>query len=140
MGSDEYETRARLSSGCPAASYALGHDHAYIQQYIRRGTPEWLAERDRELLCRLYDLDPARLRPPAKQAPAHREYQPRIDPQSLDHIARDPGTAELLRGWMRIKSDEDRAVALSVIAAFAAKETDSVIAETHDLGTGFVCK
>lgn len=56
-----------LPFGCwAAASYAIGRDHAYIQQHIRRGSPRFLAEADRNILVRLYGLDPERLKPPGK--------------------------------------------------------------------------
>jgi hypothetical protein len=48
-------------------SRVLGRNDAYIQQYIKNGVPEWLDERDRELLKERYGIDPAPLKPPAKQ-------------------------------------------------------------------------
>ena len=58
-----------LPFGCwAAASYAIGRDHAYIQQHIRRGSPRFLSEADRNVLVKLYGLDPERLKPPPKSS------------------------------------------------------------------------
>ena len=49
-------------------SRAIGRNHAYIEQYIRRGKPKYLGETDRERLVELYGIDGARLRPPKRPA------------------------------------------------------------------------
>ena len=48
------------------ASKKIGHSHAFIQQYIRRGKPRFLTEPDRDLLARTYNLDAEILKPPRK--------------------------------------------------------------------------
>ena len=48
-------------------SRLLGRNPAYVQQYIKRGTPKRLDERDRRLLARYFDVDEALLGgPPAE--------------------------------------------------------------------------
>lgn len=50
-------------------SRLLGRNPAYIQQYIKRGTPRRLGEEDRRLLARYFGIDEAGLGgPPARQA------------------------------------------------------------------------
>ena len=51
-----------------AVSHALGRNHAYIEQYIRRGKPKYLGETDRERLVELYGIDGERLKPPKRSA------------------------------------------------------------------------
>ncbi len=46
-------------------SRLLGRNPAYIQQYIKRGSPRRLAEDDRRLLARYFGVDEARLGGPA---------------------------------------------------------------------------
>ncbi len=70
---DPVAARKYLEASLPlgqwaAASHAIGHDHAYIQQYIRRGVPRYLNEVDRDQLVKLYGLDADRLRPPPRTA------------------------------------------------------------------------
>lgn len=82
---ESFAARKYLQGALPfgqwaAASFAIGHDHAYIQQYIRRGVPRWLNEADRKILVRLYGLDGDRLKPPPKSARTVRTvkaYRPR---------------------------------------------------------------
>jgi hypothetical protein len=52
-------------------SRLLGRNPAYVQQYIRRGSPRRLAEEDRRRLARYFGIDEARLGGPAA-APAKR--------------------------------------------------------------------
>lgn len=42
-----------------ALSRMLGRNPAYIQQFIKRGTPRWLDERDRRALARFFGVDEA---------------------------------------------------------------------------------
>jgi hypothetical protein len=63
--------RAYLEGAIPFRMWAevskkIGHNHAFIQQFIRRGKPKFLAEADRDLLVRTYDLDAEMLKPPRK--------------------------------------------------------------------------
>lgn len=92
------------------ASFRIGHDHAYIQQYIRRGVPYWLSEADRKILVKVYGLDPARLAPPAKSASLmrlvkryrprkQRKDQPAVDTRDGGQPEHDPGKLFLGRVW-----------------------------------------
>lgn len=47
--------------GYAALSRMLRRNDAYLQQYVRRGTPRDLAERDRALLAAYFRVDPAEL-------------------------------------------------------------------------------
>lgn len=65
---DQTDPRTRLAALIDAtgASYAalsrmLRRNEAYLQQYVRRGTPRDLAERDRALLAAYFRIDAAEL-------------------------------------------------------------------------------
>ncbi len=45
-------------------SRALAKNDAYIHQFIWRGSPEWLGEADRAVVCRMLDIPDAVLKPP----------------------------------------------------------------------------
>ena len=49
---------------CAALSRLLGRNSAYVQQYLRRGSPRRLAERDRRLLAEFFGVEEARLGAP----------------------------------------------------------------------------
>jgi len=64
----------RLVTSSPA-SYAalskmLGRNAAYLQQYVKRGSPQFLEERDRKLLANFLGVDEARLGAPSEHATA----------------------------------------------------------------------
>ena len=50
-------------------SRLIGRNPAYVQQYIKRGSPRRLAERDRRLLARYFGVDEAMLGAPEEAAP-----------------------------------------------------------------------
>ena len=50
-------------------SRLLGRNPAYVQQYIKRGTPKRLDERDRRLLARYFGVDEAMLGGPPAEPP-----------------------------------------------------------------------
>src|SRR5207253_10672482 len=93
-------------------SRLIGRNAAYIQQFIKRGTPRRLAEADRRILARYFGVDEALLgAPEAAPGPGLRPV-PRLDvdaaagagafdgdEQSSGHIAFDP--AWLRRGARR---------------------------------------
>ena len=54
-----------------ALSRLLGRNPAYVQQYIKRGSPRRLAERDRRVLARYFGIDEARLGGPPASAARH---------------------------------------------------------------------
>ena len=53
-----------------ALSRMLGRNVAYLQQYVRRGTPRVLPERDRRLLAAFFDVDEVVLGGPVQDASA----------------------------------------------------------------------
>ena len=61
-------------------SRLIGRNAAYIQQYVKRGTPKRLAEEDRRLLARYFGVDEAMLGGPA-EGPAARREAPVTVPQ-----------------------------------------------------------
>lgn len=62
-------TRERGTS-LSALSRMLGRNIAYLQQYVRRGTPRVLPERDRRVLAAFFDVEEALLGGPVPDAPA----------------------------------------------------------------------
>lgn len=54
-----------------ALSRLLGRNVAYIQQYIKRGTPRKLDEDDRKLLARYFGVDEGLLGAPSPDSPPH---------------------------------------------------------------------
>lgn len=65
---DPEDARAELDRlvGASPSSYAalsrmIGRNAAYLQQYVRRGSPKFLEERDRKLLANFFGVDEARL-------------------------------------------------------------------------------
>jgi phage repressor protein C with HTH and peptisase S24 domain len=52
-------------------SRLIGRNAAYIQQYVKRGTPKRLAEEDRRLLARYFGVDEAMLGGPEEAPPRH---------------------------------------------------------------------
>lgn len=60
-------------------SRLLGRNPAYVQQYIKRGSPRRLAEGDRRLLARYFGIDEARLGGPAGAGGSHLRAVPRLD-------------------------------------------------------------
>lgn len=100
-------------------SRLIGRNPAYVQQYVRRGTPRRLAERDRRLLARYFDVPETLLGGPAEPPLVDQVAVPRLavgasagagavaaSEAAEGHIAFD-------RKWLRRLSAE--AVALSII-------------------------
>lgn len=54
-----------------ALSRLLGRNAAYIQQFIKRGSPRKLDEEDRKLLARYFGVDEVFLGAPSPEAPPH---------------------------------------------------------------------
>lgn len=112
---------AERGADCAALSRLIGRNPAYVQQFIRRGSPKRLAERDRAVLARFFDVPEARLGGPA---PASVEILRRV--QRLD-VAVAAGTgasavdgrtlAELgfSDGWLRRLKPVGRLDRLSLI-------------------------
>jgi hypothetical protein len=60
-------------------SRLLGRNAAYVQQYIKRGSPKRLAEEDRRLLARYFGVDEERLGGPARSGGRGLQPVPRLD-------------------------------------------------------------
>jgi phage repressor protein C with HTH and peptisase S24 domain len=98
-------------------SRLLGRNAAYMQQYIRRGTPKRLAEEDRRTLARYFQIDETLLGGPASPAVPVADAPvavPRLrveasagpgafakDERSRPHLAFDPAWLRRLAGDVR---------------------------------------
>jgi phage repressor protein C with HTH and peptisase S24 domain len=60
-------------------SRLIGRNAAYVQQYVKRGTPKRLAEEDRRLLARYFGIDEALLGGPAAAAAPDTVRVPRLE-------------------------------------------------------------
>ena len=60
-------------------SRLIGRNAAYVQQYVRRGTPRILAEADRRTLARYFGVAETVLGGPAEQSPAEHVVVPRLE-------------------------------------------------------------
>ena len=61
-------------------SRLLGRNEAYLQQFVKRGSPRRLAEADRALLARYFGVDEALLGGPAATGPIRKSVSvPRLD-------------------------------------------------------------
>ncbi len=58
------------SSDMSALSVMLGRNIAYIQQYLKRGSPKILPERERTMLAQYFAVDPVELGAPAEKTGA----------------------------------------------------------------------
>lgn len=56
---------------CAQLSRLIGRNPAYIQQYLQRGSPRQLAERDRALIAQFLNVTEGALGAPARAASAH---------------------------------------------------------------------
>ncbi len=60
-------------------SRLLGRNEAYLQQFVKRGSPRRLAEADRAILARYFGVDEAVLGGPRLTSPPPRVSVPRLD-------------------------------------------------------------
>jgi phage repressor protein C with HTH and peptisase S24 domain len=101
------------SRGADYASLSrlIGRNPAYVQQYIKRGTPKRLAEEDRRLLASFFGVAEEVLGAPARDAGGERRNSlvsvPRLDvgasagPGSLFSGERTNGQIAFDRSWLR---------------------------------------
>jgi phage repressor protein C with HTH and peptisase S24 domain len=89
-------------------SRLLGRNAAYIQQYIKRGTPRRLAEDDRRRLARYFSVDEEVLGGPPSRSPIDGFVTvPRLDvdasagPGALDSAERSVGSMAFDPAWLR---------------------------------------
>lgn len=64
-----------------ALSKMLGRNAAYLQQYVRRGSPQFLEERDRKLLASVLGVDESRLGAPLRHGGSKLVSIPKLDVQ-----------------------------------------------------------
>lgn len=83
---DESDPRARLAAlvaahgdSFAALSRLLGRNDAYLQQFVSRGSPRALSERDRRVLAAYFGIDEQALGGPADKAAAPLVLIPRLD-------------------------------------------------------------
>jgi SOS-response transcriptional repressor LexA len=88
-------------------SRLIGRNAAYVQQFVKRGTPKRLAERDRALLARYFGIDEALLGGPAAAPASDSVRVPRLDveasagPGTLDSGERTRGHVAFDPQWLR---------------------------------------
>ena len=82
-------------------SRLIGRNAAYIQQYVKRGTPKRLAEEDRRLLARYFGVPEATLGGPEEAAAERREAPVRVPQYDLGASA---GPGALAEGDERARS------------------------------------
>jgi phage repressor protein C with HTH and peptisase S24 domain len=89
-------------------SRLLGRNAAYVQQYIKRGTPRRLAEDDRRRLARYFSVDEEVLGGPPSRSPTDGFLTvPRLDvdasagPGALDPAERSVGSMAFDPAWLR---------------------------------------
>lgn len=70
---------ASAGESLSSLSRLLGRNEAYLQQFVKRGSPRRLAETDRALLARYFGVDEAVLGGPGGAAPPARVAVPRLD-------------------------------------------------------------
>ena len=90
-------------------SRLLGRNAAYVQQYIKRGTPKRLDERDRRLLARYFNVDEVQLGGPPAEPRLEQDMIAirRLDlgasagPGALDSDESDRGSIAFDPSWLR---------------------------------------
>lgn len=134
-----YLERALPARQWRAASQALARDPSYINHHIRRGSPRWLNERDREILVALYDLNPEKLKPPAKrpvlvvsdQAAIESEDQPQVDTLNARERANRACRSQIRRACLRIPDHEKLTAILGMVLIIAEQS----VAPREHVGT-----
>lgn len=143
MATAEEQARAYLDQALREAdlqmkviSETLNLNHAYLQQYIKRGKPRWLPEPIREGLVSLVpNLDGDRLRPPPpilksrvnpEGARRKGENEPQIDTPSQGEFIKEPSVLQLVRAYRKIRRPDRRALVLQVAESFADESGSAV--------------
>jgi len=122
-----YLERALPARQWRAASQALARGPSYINHHIRRGSPRFLNERDREILVALYDLNPEKLKPPPKkprlvvsdQAAIESEDQPQVDTLNARERANRACRSQIRRACLRIPDHEKLTAILGMVLIIA---------------------
>ncbi len=94
---DEYSALSRL----------LGRNAAYVQQYIKRGSPKVLPEKDRSVLARYFGVDERQLGAPEDMGRTGLRLVPKLavgasaGPGALTHEEALAGKVGFDEGWLR---------------------------------------
>lgn len=125
---DEQDQRRALDAlirdggdDCASLSRLLGRNPAYLQQYLRRGSPRVLAERDRAVLARYFGVPEAWLGAPAATPAASLCEVPRFavaasaGPGAEAEDRRAGSGIGFSEGWLRDRGLAGRVARLSVI-------------------------
>ncbi len=141
---DSMETRKYVQqmilsqvSTLKAASEAMGHNHAYLQQYVAGRSPETLGERERDYLVKQFGIDADRLKPTpvallpkevltakgVKRAAAISGAR-QVKAENSSDLQELSSEELLMRLWRRLSPAMQRAV-LSLIRAYATDITES---------------
>lgn len=104
-------------------SRSLGMNHAYLQQFIRGGTPRWLREDNRQTLEGILGTKLDFLRPPPKEPKrpaASAEKSAAIAPDKVGRFVNQPEQLALLDLWDAIELERDRIRLLRMLKAFVS--------------------
>jgi hypothetical protein len=95
-------------SNLAEASRELKHHHAYLHQFVTRGKPKYLHERDREVLRTFFKINVEALKPPPPGAKEARIIagKTRNRPRVGDPIET-PREADIIHTWRQL-SEQDQ--------------------------------
>lgn len=102
----------REGTNMAAAARAIGRNGTYLQQFIKYGKPDYLEERDREALARLYKIDVSPLKPPPPKSNDTVESSAggaSDRPRAGDPI-KDAREATIVHTWRQVPEEEQNTV------------------------------
>jgi phage repressor protein C with HTH and peptisase S24 domain len=107
-------------------SRLLGRNPAYVQQFIRRGSPRRLSETDRTILARYFDVPETMLGAPDRTAPTPMVTVPRLDigasagPGALAEDRAAIASIAFSESWLRCLRPGGGSASLSLICVSGA--------------------
>lgn len=115
-------------SNLAAVSRALGRNHAYIQQFVKGGKPDYLSERDREIIRERFGINVDALKPPPPTADEMRVVagKPRARPRVGDPIE-EPREADVVYTWRQL-SEQDKDIVIRILDGMRATRTSAIAA------------
>lgn len=99
-------------------SREIERNHAYLQQFIRDGTPSYLKEADRLALEAILQTDLGFLRPPPRPLRAPKQ-KAAVPPDHGSRLVHEPEQLALLEFWDSLKSENDRIRLFRMLRAYA---------------------